>query len=210
VFMAEMDFLLRTTTPFEDKLLAMLEPASRDLGYEIVRIRLIGSRSKTLQIMAERPDGKMSSGDCERLSRGLSPLLEAEDPIDTDYTLEVSSPGIDRPLTRLPDFDRWAGWQAKLELDRSIEGQRRFSGELAGTEDQNVCINLEGETETALIPFDWLANARLVLTDDLIRESLRRRGADETELEELEKALDDDQVEFVIDTESEPDTPTQH
>jgi ribosome maturation factor RimP len=136
--------------------------------------------------------------------------LEAEDPIDTDYTLEVSSPGIDRPLTRLPDFDRWAGWQAKLELDRSIEGQRRFSGELAGTEDQNVCINLEGETETALIPFDWLANARLVLTDDLIRESLRRRGADETELEELEKALDDDQVEFVIDTESEPDTPTQH
>ncbi len=210
MFMAEMDFLLRTTTPFEDKLLAMLEPASRDLGYEIVRIRLIGSRSKTLQIMAERPDGKMSSGDCERLSRGLSPLLEAEDPIDTDYTLEVSSPGIDRPLTRLPDFDRWAGWQAKLELDRSIEGQRRFSGELAGTEDQNVCINLEGETETALIPFDWLANARLVLTDDLIRESLRRRGADETELEELEKALDDDQVEFVIDTESEPDTPTQH
>jgi ribosome maturation factor RimP len=200
---------LRTTTPFEDKLLAILEPASRDLGYEIVRLRLIGSRSKTLQIMAERPDGKMASIDCEKLSRGLSPLLEAEDPIESEYTLEVSSPGIDRPLTRLSDFDRWMGWQAKLELDRSMEGQRRFSGELAGTEDNNVCINLEGETETALIPFDWLANARLVLTDDLIRESLRRRGADENELDELEKALDDDQVEFVTDTDTTQDTETE-
>jgi ribosome maturation factor RimP len=201
---------LRTTTPFEDKLLAILEPAGRDLGYEIVRIRLIGSRSKTLQVMAERPDGKMASIDCEKLSRGLSPLLEAEDPIESEYTLEVSSPGIDRPLTRLSDFDRWIGWQAKLELDRSMEGQRRFSGELAGTDGNNVCIDLDGETETALIPFEWLANARLVLTDDLIRESLRRRGADESELEELEKALDDDQVEFVTDADptDETDKPT--
>ena len=166
---------MRTTTPFEEKLLAILEPASRDLGYEIVRIRLIGSRSKTLQIMAERPDGKMSSIDCEKLSRGLSPLLEAEDPIDSEYALEVSTAGIDRPLTRLTDFDRWKGWQAKLELDRAIEGQRRFMGELAGTEENNVCINLDGEEDTALIPFEWLANARLILTDELIRESLRRR-----------------------------------
>jgi ribosome maturation factor RimP len=199
---------LRTTTPFEDKLLAILEPASRDLGYEIVRIRLVGARSKTLQIMAERPDGKMASLDCEKLSRGLSPILEAEDPIESEYTLEVSSPGIDRPLTRLVDFDRWIGWQAKLELDRAIEGQRRFSGELAGTEDNNVCINLDGEADTALIPFDWLANARLVLTDELIRESLRRRGADENELDELEKALDDDHVEFVTDADPAPGTDT--
>lgn len=197
---------MRTTTPFEDKLLAMLEPASRDLGYEIVRIRLIGSRNKTLQIMAERPDGKMASLDCEKLSRGLSPLLEAEDPIDSEYALEVSTPGIDRPLTRLVDFDRWIGWQAKLELDRSIEGQRRFTGELAGTDGNNVCIDLDGEEDTALIPFEWLANARLILTDELIRESLRRRGADENELEELEKALDDDQVEYVTDTDDTPET----
>lgn len=197
---------MRTTTPFEDKLLAMLEPASRDLGYEIVRIRLIGSRKKTLQIMAERPDGKMASLDCEKLSRGLSPLLEAEDPIDSEYALEVSTPGIDRPLTRLVDFDRWIGWQAKLELDRSIEGQRRFTGELAGTDGNNVCIDLDGEEDTALIPFEWLANARLILTDELIRESLRRRGADENELEELEKALDDDQVEYVTDTDDTPET----
>jgi ribosome maturation factor RimP len=195
----DLDQDLRTTTPFEDQLLAMIEPAARDLGYEIVRIRLMGSRSKTLQIMAENGDGKMSSIDCERLSRGLSPLLEAEDPIDSEYVLEVSSPGIDRPLTRLTDFDRWIGWQAKLELDRSMEGQRRFSGELAGTEDGNVCINLDGEADTALIPFEWLANARLVLTDELIRESLRRRGADEEELNALEQALDDDGVEFVTD-----------
>lgn len=186
----------------------MLEPASRDLGYEIVRIRVIGSRNKTLQIMAERPDGKMASIDCEKLSRGISPLLEAEDPMDGEYALEVSTPGIDRPLTRLADFDRWIGWQAKLELDRAIEGQRRFTGELAGTDGTNVCIDLDGEEDTALIPFEWLANARLILTDDLIRESLRRRGADEDELEELEKALDDDQVEYVTDT---PDTPgTEH
>lgn len=178
----------------------MLEPASRDLGYEIVRIRLMGTRTKVLQIMAERPDGKMASLDCEKLSRGLSPLLEAEDPIESEYTLEVSTPGIDRPLTRLADFDRWTGWQAKLELDRAVDGQRRFSGELAGTEDNNVCINLDGEEDTALIPFEWLANARLILTDELIRESLRRRGADENELEELENALDDDQVEYVTDT----------
>jgi ribosome maturation factor RimP len=204
------EFVLRTTTPFEDKLLAILEPASRDLGYEIVRIRLIGSRSKTLQIMAERPDGKMASIDCEKLSRGLSPLLEAEDPIESEYTLEVSSPGIDRPLTRMSDFERWIGWQAKLELDRSMEGQRRFSGELAGIDGDNVCINLDGETDTALIPFEWLANARLVLTDDLIRESLRRRGADDSELEELEKALDDDQVEFVTDSDPDTETPTKH
>jgi ribosome maturation factor RimP len=102
-------------------------------------------------------------------------------------------------LTRFVDFDRWIGWEAKLELDRGIEGRKRFSGELAGTEDNNICINLEGEEDTALIPFEWIASARLVLTDDLIRESLRRRGADEDELEQLEKALDDDQVEFVTD-----------
>lgn len=190
---------VRTTSPYEDKLLALIEPAARDLGYEIVRVRLMGSRRKTFQIMAERPDGRMSSGDCEKLSRGLSPLLEAEDPIETEYALEVSSPGIDRPLTRFVDFDRWIGWEAKLELDRGIEGRKRFSGELAGTEDNNICINLEGEEDTALIPFEWIASARLVLTDDLIRESLRRRGADEDELEQLEKALDDDQVEFVTD-----------
>ncbi|GIU67013.1 ribosome maturation factor RimP [Candidatus Phycosocius spiralis] len=188
---------MRTTSPHEDKLLALIEPAAHDLGYEIVRIRLMGARRKTFQIMAERPDGRMSSRDCEKLSRGLSPLLDAEDPIDGEYTLEVSSPGIDRPLTRFLDFERWVGWEAKLELDRDIDGRKRFSGELAGIEDANVCINLEGEEDTALIPFDWIASARLVLTDDLIRESLSRRGADERELEQLEKALDDDQVEFV-------------
>ena len=173
---------VRTTSPYEDKLLALIEPAARDLGYEIVRVRLMGSRRKTFQIMAERP---------ETIFRNRRMTYE--------YALEVSSPGIDRPLTRFVDFDRWIGWEAKLELDRGIEGRKRFSGELAGTEDNNICINLEGEEDTALIPFEWIASARLVLTDDLIRESLRRRGADEDELEQLEKALDDDQVEFVTD-----------
>lgn len=198
---------MRTTSPFEDRLLALIEPAAGDLGYEIVRVRLMGARRKTLQIMAERAaDGRMNSGDCERLSRALSPLLDAEDPIAAEYYLEISSPGIDRPLTRLVDFERWSGWEAKLELDRLTEGRKRFSGTLAGVEHGQVCIDLEGETDTALIPFDWIATAKLVLTDDLIREALRRRGADEDELERLEQALDDDAVDFANPEDTDPDT----
>jgi ribosome maturation factor RimP len=182
---------VRTTSPFEDKLLALIEPAAGDLGYGIVRVRVMGARRKTLQIMAEREDGRMTSGDCERLSRAISPLLDADDPMSGEYYLEVSSPGIDRPLTRLADFERWTGWHAKLELDRTVEGRRRFTGVLAGIEDGNVCIDLEGEEDTALIPFDWIGTAKLVLTDELIRETLRRRGADDSELEAVEQALED-------------------
>lgn len=202
---------MRTTSPFEDTLLALIEPAARDLGYEIVRIRLMGGRRKTLQIMAERPDGRMNSGDCAALSRGLSPLLDSEDPIVDEYFLEVSSPGIDRPLTRLQDFDRWAGWQAKIELDRVAEGRKRFSGELAGIDGETVRLVLDGDDDNeTLFPFDWIASAKLVLTDDLIRESLRRRGADEAELDALEQALDEGSAEIAADLEPdfEPDTDT--
>ena len=190
---------MRTTSPFEDRLLALIEPAAADLGYEIVRIRVMGAKRKTLQIMAETPDGRMNSGDCETLSRGLSPLLDAEDPMSGEYYLEVSSPGIDRPLTRLQDFERWAGWQAKIELDRLVEGRKRWSGVLAGTEDGAVCLDVEGEEDTALIPFDWIASAKLVLTDELIRESLARRGASEAELDALEQALDAGTAQFATD-----------
>jgi ribosome maturation factor RimP len=181
---------MRTTSPFEDKLLAMIEPAATDLGYAIVRIRLMVAKHKTLQIMAERlSDGGMNAIDCEKLSRGLSPLLEAEDPIEDEYSLEVSSPGIDRPLTRLEDFDRWSGWEAKVELDRLADGRKRFTGTLAGTEDGQICLNLKGETDTVLIPFDWIDTAKLVLTDELIRETLRNRGAGAEQLNELDEAL---------------------
>lgn len=197
---------MRTTSPFEDRLLALIEPAAADLGYEIVRIRVMGARRKTLQIMAETPDGRMNSGDCEKLSRGLSPLLDAEDPMTGEYYLEVSSPGIDRPLTRLQDFERWAGWQAKLELDRLVEGRKRWTGVLAGIEDDNVCLDVEGEEDTALIPFAWIATAKLVLTDELIRESLSRRGASEAELDALEQALEDGTAELAAPEDSGADT----
>ncbi len=169
---------MRTTSPFEDKLLALIEPAAADLGFAIVRVRVMGTKRKTLQIMAERAaDGAMGAEDCARLSRALSPVLDVEDPFGGEWMLEVSSPGIDRPLTRLEDFARWEGFRAKIELDRLVENRKRFAGDLAGVEDDHILIDLEGEEETASIPFAWIATAKLVLTDALIEESLARRVA---------------------------------
>ena len=156
-----------------EKLTALIEPIAAAEGFELIRVRVTGARSKTLQVMAERPDGTMTAEDCARLSRALSPMLDESDPIEGNYDLEVSSPGIDRPLTRLKDFDEWQGFEAKLELTAAVEGQKRFRGVLAGIEDANICIDLEGEEETALIPFEMIASAKLVLTDELIRASLK-------------------------------------
>ncbi|MEM6650096.1 MAG: ribosome maturation factor RimP [Pseudomonadota bacterium] len=161
----------------EDNLIALCEPVVTAAGFELVRLRMTGSQTKTLQVMAERPDGTMTAEDCATLSRALSQLLEEADPIKDKYMLEVSSPGIDRPLTRLKDFARWEGFVAKLELTQLVEGQKRFRGTLAGVEDNDVCIDLVGEEETALIPYDMIANAKLVLTDELVTESLRRSKA---------------------------------
>ena len=115
----------------------------------------------------------MSAEDCARLSRLISPVLEEADPIAGAYELEVSSPGIDRPLTKLKHFDDWQGYEAKLELDRLVEGRKRFRGVLAGTEGDSIRLDIEGEDETALIPFAWIMEAKLVLTDELIRHSLK-------------------------------------
>lgn len=162
---------------YDDRLKELLTPAIEAAGYEAVRVRLTGSRTKTLQVMAERPDGSMSAEDCAALSRALSEVLEHADPIAGDYVLEVSSPGIDRPLTRLKDFARWDGFAAKIELKEAVEHQKRFKGHLAGVEDENVLFDIEGEEETAVIPFDLIATAKLILTDELISESLRRSKA---------------------------------
>lgn len=164
-------------TPQEEKILDLLTPVIEEAGFELIRLRMTGSRTKTLQIMAERPDGTMTAQDCAILSRAMSPILEEVDPITDNYVLEVSSPGIDRPLTRLKDYARWEGFEAKLELNQTVEGQKRFRGILAGIEDQDVCIDLEGEDETALIPFSMIHQAKLMMTDDLITESLRRAKA---------------------------------
>ena len=158
--------------PMDQRLAAIVQPMIDALGFELVRLRLMGGKRPTLQIMAERPDGTMEVDDCAELSRNLSAVLDVEDPIEREYTLEVSSPGIDRPLTRLQDFDRWEGYEAKLETAELIDGRKRFKGILAGTDGSEVLI--EVEEGTIGLEFDWLSDAKLALTDDLIAESLRR------------------------------------
>jgi len=156
-----------------DRLEKLVAPVVVAGGFELVRVKVTGAEMKTVQIMAERPDHTMSAGDCETLSRALSPILEEADPIAGAWRLEVSSPGIDRPLTRIKDFHDWQGYEARIELDRMVEDRKKVKGVLAGVDGDAICIDIEGETETALIPYAWIVSAKLVLTDDLIRESLR-------------------------------------
>jgi ribosome maturation factor RimP len=175
---------VKTKSPFEEKLLGVVEPVAADLGFEVVRLRVIGgSRRKRLQIMAERAAGAENAGsmsveDCADLSRAVSAVLDVADPFAGEWDLEVSSPGIDRPLTALDHFARWEGHEAKLELDRLVENRKRFSGTLAGVEGENVLVDLKGEEQTAVLPFAWIAEAKLVLTDALIAESLRKRAGE--------------------------------
>ncbi|WP_127561205.1 ribosome maturation factor RimP [Nioella ostreopsis] len=180
-------------TAMDRRLADILTPLIEGMGFELVRIRLMSGKTMTLQIMAERPDGGIEVDQCAEISTAVSALLDVEDPIEDNYTLEVSSPGIDRPLTRLKDFDTWQGYEAKLETEELIDGRRRFKGELAGIDGDEVLINLvdeQGEPVTIGLEFDWLTDAKLVLTDDLITEMLRQRKAagtiDETQFDEIE------------------------
>ena len=169
---------MRGKTAEDLKLLELLGPVAEAAGYEIVRLRLMGDdHRRTLQIMAERDDGTMLVEDCTALSRAVSEVLDAADPIHGDYTLEVSSPGIDRPLTRLQDFATYAGFEARVELDRLTENRKRFKGVLAGVEGDDVAIDLEGEEETALVPFAWISDAKLVITDQLLKRGAEARAA---------------------------------
>jgi ribosome maturation factor RimP len=191
--------------PIDRRIATLIEPAVAGLGFRLVRVRVMGGRRLTLQIMAERPDGRMEVDDCARLSHALSALLDVEDPIDREYSLEVSSPGIDRPLTRLEDFERWKGWTAKLETDAPVEGRKRFKGDLLGTDGADVLIALEGG-QTARLPFDALDDAKLVLTDALIEASLKAqkdRGFDESAFDEIE--VDDDGDEADDDPDDTPE-----
>lgn len=166
---------MRTRTAQDDALYALAAPVAEALDMEIVRIRVKSGKRQTVQIMADKSDGTMDVEDCAKLSRGLSDILEEEDPIRGEYTLEVSSPGIDRPLTAPAHFERWAGFKAKLELDRLVEGRKKFTGQLVGFEDNSVLIDLPNEDETALIPFDWISDAKLVLTEELMKADLASR-----------------------------------
>src|SRR3982751_2280052 len=155
----------------------VFEPVIEKSGFKLVRLRVMGGASKTLQVMAERPDGSMDVEGCATLSHVLLDFIEAEDPIEGDYEIEVSSPGIDRPLTRLMDFSRWCGHEAKVELTLPIEGRKRFRGTLLGLDGQDVVI--KADNSDVKFPFRAIANAKLVLTDKLINEDLKaRKGAE--------------------------------
>lgn len=154
----------------------MIRPSLEDMGFEIVRILLTsGGQRQTLQIMAERADGSLSIDDCAEISRTVSALLEVEDPIAGAYDLEVSSPGIDRPLTRLKDFERYSGFEAKVELRLGQDGQRRFRGRLEGLDGDTILLR-DSEGRDWRLPFADLARAKLVLTDDLLESHAAAEG----------------------------------
>jgi len=169
---------LRGKTREDRSVLELIDPVALAMGYEIVRVRLMGGGpARRLQIMAEDAGGDMNVDDCAKLSRAVLDVLEAADPIEGDYSLEVSSPGVDRPLTRLKDFAAYEGFEARLELDRLADGRKRFKGELAGVDGDNIAIDLDDEAETALIPFVWIVEAKLALTDKLLKRGADQRAA---------------------------------
>jgi ribosome maturation factor RimP len=207
------DLIARTA--IDRRLAGIVQPTIEAMGYELVRIRLMGGKTRTLQIMADRPEGGINVDDCAKISTAVSAVLDVEDPIEDTYTLEVSSPGIDRPLTRLKDFDTWSGYEARVETSELIDGRRRFKGILAGTEGDEILITIEegGEDVTIGLRFEWLSDAKLILTDELIAEMLRQRkesgafdGADidEDGIEGIEtEDHDDDEAE-------DPAAPVKH
>jgi ribosome maturation factor RimP len=168
------------------------EPVIEGLGFRLVRVRVSGLDGCTVQIMAERPDGSMNIEDCEALSRALSPVLDVADPIESAYRLEISSPGIDRPLVRKSDFDRYAGHVAKIEMQMPIDGRRRYRGVLLGTEGDSARLRRDdvapGEPADVLLPIEEMSEAKLVLTDALVTEALKRGKAVEREARAARKA----------------------
>jgi ribosome maturation factor RimP len=153
----------------------IITPVIEDLGYELVRVRLMTGKNTILQIMADKPEGGIEVDDCAKISTAVGATLDVENPIVEEYALEVSSPGIDRPLTRLKDFENFEGYEVKIETTELIDGRRRFKGQLAGIDGNDVLINVE--EGTIGLQFNWLSDAKLVLTDELIAEMLRQRKA---------------------------------
>ncbi len=173
------------------RLAEIVTPVIEDMGFELVRLRLMSGKSLTLQVMCDRPDGNINVDDCADISRALSATLDVEDPIEGEYALEVSTPGIDRPLTRLKDFETFDGYEVKLLTSELIDGRKRFNGTLRGVEDNEVLVEIpEGVIG---LDFDWLVEAKLLLTDELIAEALKARkgaAADGTEIDDIETVDD--------------------
>lgn len=184
----------------------IVEPVLEDLGFRLVRVKITAQNGCTVQIMAERPDGTMNVEDCEEASKAISPVLDVEDPIDRAYYLEMSSPGIDRPLVRLEDFTRWAGHVAKIEMEEPVGGRKRFRGTLLGLEGGNARLERDDVKQDAgdrvvLLPVADMAEARLVLTDALIDEALKRGKAAE---KAAGRAAAQDGLEMDVDALEEP------
>jgi len=197
---------MRAQNELEIRILDMIEPVAASLGLDIVRVRVTGSQTPTLQIMAERPDGTMTVERCARLSRAISPVIEAEDPIAGEYNLEVSSPGIDRPLTRRGDFAKWPGHEVKIELSSpNAEGRKRFHGVINGETDGVVALDLK-DGGSAVIAVDDMSKATLVLTEKLIQEA-RAKGlaAAEVAVDEDEDAEDLEAETDVLSADAEED-----
>ena len=192
---------MRAQSELETRILGMIEPTANALGLDIVRVRVTGSRRPTLQIMAERPDGAMDVEDCAKLSRKISPILETEDPIAGEYALEVSSPGIDRPLTRVGDFGKWVGHEVRIEIAYPVDGRRRFHGFIDAEKDGVVTVTLK-EGGVATIPVSEMSKAHLVLTDRLIKQAQAAGGAAEMDAGDGIEGFDEVEVEEDIEDEA--------
>ncbi len=195
-------------TGLDARVAGIVRPVLAAAGFRLVRVRMTGQNGLTLQIMAEREDGSMDVDGCEEASRAISPALDVEDPIEKAYHLEVSSPGIDRPLVRKDDFAAATGHLAKLETTAPVEERRRFRGRIVAVDGESLVIERDqpayGEAPTVRVPFDVLADAKLILTDDLIREALRKD-------KELRRAANDDgDVDEADDGEADDGTETQN
>ncbi|MBP6735846.1 MAG: ribosome maturation factor RimP [Rhodobacteraceae bacterium] len=185
-------------TAIDRRLADLVGPVIEGLGFELVRIRLMGGKTRILQIMADRPEGGIGVDECGDISTAVSAVLDVEDPLEDNYILEVSSPGIDRPLTRLKDFEVWKGWEARIETTELIDGRRRFKGGLMGVEGDEVLIELDegAEAVTIGLKFDWLSDAKLILTEELIAEMLRQKKTHEPaegEFDEIEETDGEDE-----------------
>ena len=179
----------------DKKLAELLSPILEDLGFEMVRVRLSNGNPSTLQIMADRLDGQIGVDELAEINTSVGTVLDIEDPIPENYTLEISSPGIDRPLTRKKDFETFQGFEAKVETTELIDGRRRFRGVLAGVNNDEVLINLE--EGTIGLKFTWLSDARLVLSDDLIKKMLKKNTKtsilNEENFDEIETQLENNE-----------------
>ncbi|WP_313618616.1 ribosome maturation factor RimP [Agrobacterium sp.] len=168
---------LITETGVDRRIAEIVEPVLTGMGFVLVRVRLSSQNGSTLQIMAERQDGTMNVEDCEAVSMAVSPVLDVEDPVEKAYHLEVSSPGIDRPLVRKSDFSRWQGHLVKVETSILVDNRKRFRGKIAEVGADGFTVERDqigyGEEPTVVIPFNALSDAKLVLTDDLIRDALK-------------------------------------